>query len=372
MGCGLVGTSLAQTLSVAVDDDNRTGVENGSPQRPFTTIQGGAGAAPDGATLKVAQGTYPGSLAISGKSVTVIGGYQGGTAYPNPGNFEDGSRNADPSTNDKNTVMAGNGAPCRIECQDAAARGSVLTSVKLVGTGTIFRGGVVLKRVIATFRQPPSDKTDAPDFYQYRDPYPPWGSPGRAYCAPTASADAVVWLSEHGFTNLPGRSQEVSIVEELALDMDTDELFGTDWPDVVPGLNWFLGRHLYPGDFTVEGLGALDGGGFPDGQDLVYVAQRLAMPDSVIVVAASAYKGGTSLGGHAVFLAAVGDITGGNHQVVYVRDPATGPQESIDEFTLVWDPLGYYLVYQGGAPYDVPNLDEDSVRWVGAAIIQLR
>ena len=136
----------AVVVTVCVDDGNSTGTEDGTPDHPWNTIQEALAVAADGATIGVAKGTYTDTLTISGKSVVIQGGYLGGT-YPGTGDFSDASRAPDPATNQ--TVIDGGGAAWAITCQDAAARGSVLSGVKIRNGRAIFKGGIVLKRVIA-------------------------------------------------------------------------------------------------------------------------------------------------------------------------------------------------------------------------------
>ena len=132
---------------ICVDSRNRTGVQDGSMRRPFRTIQGGINAAVDGGTVKVARSTYAENVTISGKTVAIFGGYLGGTDYAaTDGNFGEANRDPDPSTNQ--TVIDGGGAGVVVECQGAAARGSVLTGFQLREGGATLRGGVVLRRVI--------------------------------------------------------------------------------------------------------------------------------------------------------------------------------------------------------------------------------
>ena len=77
-------------------------------------------------------------------------GFVGGR-YPGTGDFGEASRDPDPATNQ--TVVDGDGSPTRVVCEDEAARGSELTGLTLSNGGAIFRGGLVLKGVIATSSQ---------------------------------------------------------------------------------------------------------------------------------------------------------------------------------------------------------------------------
>jgi len=209
---------------------------------------------------------------------------------------------------------------------------------------------------------------DAPDFHQYNDPYPPSWYPGLMYCVPAASADAVVWLQEHGFDSLPGREQEVSIVTDLADDMASGDRTGTAWENVMPGLMQYLGGYYGPSEIEVTGLGVFGDGLLPDEADLDAVARWLDRPHTAVILVGSAYRGQTNLGGHAMFLAGLepSDATR-----LYVHDPASGPEQATEVMDLVWSGDGYYVIHESGRPYDVPNLAEDTVRWSGAVAIRL-
>jgi hypothetical protein len=136
--------AIAGPASVCVDDSNTTGQEDGSAQHPYNTIQEGIDAVTGVVTVKVAQGTYTGGLTIAGKSATIRGGYVGGT-YPGTGNFSEANRN--PAAN--LTIIDGGGSATQVVCQDAAANGSTLDGLTIRNGGAIFKGGVVLKGVIA-------------------------------------------------------------------------------------------------------------------------------------------------------------------------------------------------------------------------------
>ena len=85
---------------VCVDDDNTTGIENGTEAYPFDTIQEGVDAVAGGGIVKVAQGTYTGTtdnvVSIQSKTVYLRGGYVGGDAYAaTAGNFGDDDHEPD-------------------------------------------------------------------------------------------------------------------------------------------------------------------------------------------------------------------------------------------------------------------------------------
>ena len=140
--------TVTSPATVCVDNDNTTSVKNGTAQHPFNLIQDGIDAVSSDGIVKVAGGTYRESLSITGKKVTIKGGYEGGTNYAAAaGDFGEANRNPDPSAN--NTVIDGGGAAVVVECQGAAARGSELAGFKLRNGGVTLRGGLVLKRAIA-------------------------------------------------------------------------------------------------------------------------------------------------------------------------------------------------------------------------------
>ena len=146
-GTNTIGFEVTDTATVHADDDNTTGLENGTERHPFDTIQEAVNAVSDGGTIKVARGTYTESVTIDGKRVTIEGGYAGGTDYATTaGDFSDASRDPDPKTN--NTVLDGGGAAVVVRCQGAGAKGSVLTGAKISNGGAIFRGGLLPKRVM--------------------------------------------------------------------------------------------------------------------------------------------------------------------------------------------------------------------------------
>jgi hypothetical protein len=137
---------VAAVATVHVDDDNATGVEDGTETHPFNTIQEGVNAVAAGGTVKVARGTYRESIVIDAKQVSIRGGYVGGT-YPGTGDFADAGRDPNPETN--NTLIDGGGAAVAITCQGTGARGSALSAFKVRNRGAVFRGGLVLHRVAA-------------------------------------------------------------------------------------------------------------------------------------------------------------------------------------------------------------------------------
>jgi len=135
---------VTQPSTVHVDDGNATGLENGTEKHPFDTVAEGTRAVADGGTVKVASGTYNENTVLDGKAATVRGGYVGGT-YPGTGDFQDQTRNADPSTNGT-VIDGGDGA---VVCQGHASSGSTLASIRIVGHGVTVRRAQ-LERVVTS------------------------------------------------------------------------------------------------------------------------------------------------------------------------------------------------------------------------------
>jgi hypothetical protein len=138
--------NVTDPAALCMDGANATGKENGTSSWPFNTIDEAMTAGTDGDTIKLATATYSQNLPLSGKRLTFKGGYAGGT-YPGTGDFSDATRNPNPATN--HTEFDGAGSATQVVSQDAAARGSTLDGLTFRNGGAIFRGGVVLKRVIA-------------------------------------------------------------------------------------------------------------------------------------------------------------------------------------------------------------------------------
>jgi hypothetical protein len=66
---------------IAVDDDNKTGVENGSDLNPYSTISAAVSAAASGTSIRIAQGNYNESIVIQDKTLMLSGGYPGKSSY---------------------------------------------------------------------------------------------------------------------------------------------------------------------------------------------------------------------------------------------------------------------------------------------------
>ena len=85
--------------SLYVDDDNTTGTEDGSAQRPFDTLQEAVDAALAGDVIHVAAGTYTENVRIQDKAVVLQGGYAGGSAADYSSGTGGDFSNRTPATN---------------------------------------------------------------------------------------------------------------------------------------------------------------------------------------------------------------------------------------------------------------------------------
>jgi len=85
--------TVTQPDTVHVDDDNTTGVEDGTEAHPYASIVEGVAAVADGGAVKVAQGNYDAPVAMAARSVLLRGGFPGGSDYAaGPGDFADAHR----------------------------------------------------------------------------------------------------------------------------------------------------------------------------------------------------------------------------------------------------------------------------------------
>ncbi len=64
---------------LCVDDGNTTGTEDGTPEHPYTSIQAAVGAAASGGSVRVAGGIYAETVTIQDKTLSLLGGYAGGS-----------------------------------------------------------------------------------------------------------------------------------------------------------------------------------------------------------------------------------------------------------------------------------------------------
>jgi len=140
-------TGFRSASGTCVDARNTSGIEDGTPGHPYRTIQQGILNAADGGTVKVARATYNESLTVTGKSVTIQGGYVGAASYPATGNFNDAARDPNPATN--GTVIDGGASP--VVCQGGSGAGPLLSGFTLRNHGAILRHCVRLRQVVLRF-----------------------------------------------------------------------------------------------------------------------------------------------------------------------------------------------------------------------------
>ncbi len=109
-----------------VDDDNLTGIEQGTALYPFATVQAAVAAAAPGDMVKVARGHYPEAVWVRSTSLTLIGGWVGAASYGSgPGDFE--TRDADPSL----TWVEGTSAAATVRLTDTP--GSRVEGFRITG-----------------------------------------------------------------------------------------------------------------------------------------------------------------------------------------------------------------------------------------------
>ena len=72
-------TLAVVSADLFVDDDNTTGAADGSVRRPYRTVQQAIDAASGGNVIAVAGGTYIEAVLVQNKTVSLYGGYIGGT-----------------------------------------------------------------------------------------------------------------------------------------------------------------------------------------------------------------------------------------------------------------------------------------------------
>jgi hypothetical protein len=77
---GTANITVSSGAGVVHVDHNNAGIEDGSALHPYRTIQGAVAHATNGATIKVAQGTYTENVALPMFGVLLLGGFKGGSA----------------------------------------------------------------------------------------------------------------------------------------------------------------------------------------------------------------------------------------------------------------------------------------------------
>jgi hypothetical protein len=142
-----------------------------------------------------------------------------------------------------------------------------------------------------------------------------WGS---GWCAPTAAADGIYWLSEQGNPGLwqgysSGNNIGASaIITELGADMGTDPGGGTSAAGIVSGLDTYLGLYGGSQSYSVSLTYAADLSG--GGSDLLE-DMEIDLMAGQDVLPLIIWDGSDS--GHVV------DMTGWNSAGITINDPAT-------------------------------------------------
>lgn len=106
----IVGNPAAGTI-LYVDARNTTGNANGSALLPFTTVQAAVNAASAGTTIAVARGTYQENVIVPDLSVTLRGGFAGGTTADYAGGVAGNFTVFDPGANVTTITAASAQAP---------------------------------------------------------------------------------------------------------------------------------------------------------------------------------------------------------------------------------------------------------------------
>lgn len=96
----------AGAADLQVDENNQTGVENGSALRPYCTLAAAVAAAQNGDRILVARGSYTGPVRVESKTLTLLGGYAGGTTVGYAANAEGDF--SDPRPGENVTTIQGN------------------------------------------------------------------------------------------------------------------------------------------------------------------------------------------------------------------------------------------------------------------------
>ncbi len=200
---------------------------------------------------------------------------------------------------------------------------------------------------LLAIQNPPSIYTDkavdTPHLYQ-QDPNGQYEGGGRNFCAPTAAADGMVYLSRHGYPALcPGKTMDdaYALVRTLASKtyIGTDELVGTDDTQFITGVASFVQQHnIRIKAFDYEGFrplyGPLRGRDWDHKVSIDWVKQKIAQPNTFVWLHLGYYSKTADhtynrYFGH--FVAAVGYGTDGQSADLYafiIRNPALPKRET--------------------------------------------
>jgi hypothetical protein len=179
--------------------------------------------------------------------------------------------------------------------------------------------------------------SDTPHLYQY-DPAGHYKLDGKYYCAPTSAANAIVYLSRHGFPSLLA-SNTMEAAYSLVQKLASSNYIGTEDSDRTTDTTLMLGVARYLGDcgvkfkaFNYEGFrplyGQLAGRDLAPSVSLDWIRQEIAKPNTVVWLHLGYYSasGGSTyqrFDGH--FINAVGygsDDADTNPNTFIIRNPA--------------------------------------------------
>lgn len=108
LGAALLCASAISAMAFAADvhvDQNNEGTQDGSTLRPYRTITAAVAAANSNDAVLVARGTYMGPVRVEGKTLTIRGGYFGGSASTYMGGTPGDFSASNPAAN--NTTIEG-------------------------------------------------------------------------------------------------------------------------------------------------------------------------------------------------------------------------------------------------------------------------
>ena len=114
-----------------VDANNLTGTEDGTPQRPFSSIVGALKTAASGTRIRIARGSYTGGVVVDGKRLVLEGGYPGGDLldYKSGAGGEFGWRDPERLV----TTLTGNAQAPVLTVQGPVSSGTVVDGIGFTG-----------------------------------------------------------------------------------------------------------------------------------------------------------------------------------------------------------------------------------------------
>ncbi|HPQ39141.1 MAG TPA: hypothetical protein PLV45_02105 [bacterium] len=111
-------------ITIYVDDSNQTGTETGTAIHPYSAIQTAVSAAPAGSFICVAEGSYSENITVSDKTVSLTGGYPGGTPADYAAGLGGDFSSSDPATY-VSGIQAGSSAPAVLFILTGASGSSI-------------------------------------------------------------------------------------------------------------------------------------------------------------------------------------------------------------------------------------------------------